>query len=193
MVSNTDRSPEVETFLDQLGAALADVPSSAARDVHQGIAEELTSLPPLEAHERIQQLGDPSAIAAQVRAEVGSTRFGAGLRSRAYVISASLAVAVGGLILPLVGWLVGYALVCLSPAWRRWEKAVTLSLPLGVALLVAIYITVSGIGSRTLPSELSGLPMLPISSLAIFNAAFAFMLTNLAVGLWLLIRAFRRP
>lgn len=151
MVSSTDRIPEVEAFLRQLDAALADVPTGTAREVRQGIAEELTSLPPRQAHERIQQLGDPVAIAAQVRAEVGSTHFGTGLRSRAYVISASLTVAVGGLLLPLVEWIVGYTLVCLSSAWRRWEKVVVLSVPLAVTMLVAGYFTITEMGSRVVP------------------------------------------
>lgn len=192
MLSNIDRSADVEAFLRQLDAALADVPPGTARDIRQGIAEELMSLPPEKVRERIQQLGDPALIAAEARAEVGTARFGKGRASAAYVVVAALAVAFGGFVLPLVGWIVGYVLVWLSPAWRRWEKIVMLSVPLGMTLLVAVYFTITEMGSRTVAPALPGNSLLPVGSIVLWNAGIALALANIGIAIWLLVRALRR-
>lgn len=187
-MSSTEQSADVKAFLHKLDAALADVPIATAREVRQGIAEELTNLPPDQVRERIQQLGDPMVIAADVRAEAGRARFGRGRRSRAYIIGASLTVALGGIVLPVVGWIVGYVLVCISPAWRRWEKAIMLITPISITLLVAVFLTITGVGSRVGDTIL-----LPVSSVVIWNTLVTLTLTNLAVGLFLLARALRKP
>ncbi|SEC27676.1 hypothetical protein SAMN04489806_3021 [Paramicrobacterium humi] len=51
---------------------------------------------------------------------------------------AALTVGFAGLVMPVIGWLIGLALVFASPRWYRWEKFVALVVPGGLATLVAI-------------------------------------------------------
>lgn len=191
-MSSTEQPAEVAAYLRQLDVALADVPKSTASEIRLGIAEELASLPPDEARDRIIQLGDPTFIASEAREGAEPSQARSGLSSRVYIIVASLAVAVGGLIVPIVGWVVGYVLVWISPAWRRWEKVVAIVAPAGAGLLIAGYFTIAELQSRAAMVLHSDQPALPIASVVIWNATVVFALANLALGVWLMVRALRR-
>lgn len=193
---------EVSTYLRQLDGALAGVEPVTADEIRQGITEELTSLAPEAARLRMVQLGDPAFIAAQARADTDSTTSGvagsptpptaSGLSSRGYVILASVTVIAGGYILPVIGWILGYVLVCISPAWRRWEKIVAVLTPIASALLVAGYFTIMELLARAGTTAAASGPVLPLPVTATWNMAIALVLANAAVGIWLLIRALRR-
>lgn len=200
-MSRTDQPAAVAAYLRQLDAALAELPPTTAAEIRDGIAEELASLGPEDAEIRMTQLGDPTFIAAEARAELAPDRADhtatatsskpPALASRGYIIFASLAVALGAVI-PFLGWLIGYVLVGVSPAWRRWEKVVMILVPLGVTLLTAGWFAVIEVQRRAASVLPSDQPLLPVTPVVLGNAAIALLIANVAVGVWLLIRALRR-
>ena len=201
-MSSTEQPSEVTAYLRQLDGALADVDAVTANEIREGIAEELTSLAPEDARLRITQLGDPAFIAAQARADTDRTASSvershieapkSGLRSRWYIILASVAVIIGGYIVPVIGWILGYILVCISPAWRRWEKIVAIATPMAASLLVAGYFTILELQDRAATNGAYNEPVLPLPVTATWNMLIALVVATAAVGIWLLIRAIRR-
>jgi len=217
----------VNDYLERLDAALAHVPYATAREIREGVAEELRSLDATAADERMRELGDPEHIAA---AATGSLREGpaaggagapswapappprsAGTASPIYVVLTGLAVAFGMWVVPIVGWIAGIVLMWMSAVWRRWEKIVATAVPLvAAAVLAAIAAITSAIEEQQRTSayqsevELSEFhapgvdqygasnPFIPASYDLFWAAPFAVGLLNVAVGVWLLVVAFRR-
>lgn len=139
----TDQAPQVvRNYLAQLDAALEGVPADLANDVRSGIEEELSRLDAATASVRIEELGDPVFIAAEVRDAVGPVPATATVdtpkpltATRGFAIVAALLVAIGGIVVPFVGWVLGIVWMWMSPVWRRWEKWVaTLAGPAAIAL-----------------------------------------------------------
>lgn len=127
----------VNDYLAQLDIALADVADETARDIRSGVLEELTGLDAATAAVRIQQLGDPFFIAAQAREAGGddTTRVvnqpapgelrpmeSRPMESRGLIVLTAILVAIGGVIVPILGWIIGIVLVWVSKAWTRGEK-----------------------------------------------------------------------
>lgn len=201
-MSSTEQPSEVTAYLRRLDGALADVDAVTADEIREGIAEELNSLTPEDVRLRIIQLGDPTFIAAQARADTDRTAGSvegahieapkSGLRSRGYIILASVTVIIGGYIVPVIGWIIGYLLVCISPAWRRWEKVVAIATPVAASLLMAGYFTIVELQDRAATNGAFNEPVLPLPVTATWNMIFALVVANAAVGIWLLIRAIRR-
>ena len=206
-MARTDRSDDVQRYLHRLDAALVGVPARTAEEIRAGITEELTSLDGDAARVRIAQLGDPEFIAAEARGETrdDGTPRKSGTESRAYVIVASIAVAVGIYVVPIIGAVVGFPMVWFSRAWRRWEKVVATCIPIVAGVITAIYFVLMAIYSTDgAGSVLPGFGSAPLddsstNGLALFftplvtvNALFAVALGNLGAGIWLLIRAMRR-
>jgi uncharacterized membrane protein len=196
MMTNADKPVEVRRYLQRLDDALVGVPSDTAADIRAGIAEELTTLDARGARERIDELGDPAFIAAEAREHVSEEPVeSSALRSRAYVIVTVLAIALGGAVVPVVGWVAGIVLMWFSPAWRRWEKWAATLAPLIVGLITAVTIsllTSAGTGGPTTsPNELIGVPVIPAPML-MWNALVVVGAVNLGIGVWLLVRGLSR-
>lgn len=180
-----DSSPTpqvVRTYLDQLEATLSGVREDVRHDIVAGIAgiaEELRGLSASDAAARIEALGDPAFIAAEARAEAAATPEPSPVESgdaRWYLVLAALLVAFGGVVVPVIGWIVGIALVWLSKTWHPWEKWVATLTPFGVVALTAL------INALTTTLRIGGFPeMRGIFLLGI--------LVNVVVGIWLLWRA----
>ncbi len=191
----------VRNYLAELESALAGVPADVARDILDGVAEELAGLDSAAAATRIEELGDPVFIAAEARAE---SRAGVVTTLRAatptgdprwYIVVASLLVAIGGIILPLLGWVFGIALVWMSKTWRRWEKWVgTLAAPLVAAptVLVVHWIATSGPGPNDEMGSIPVDPILPAGYDTWWAGMVLLVLLNVVVALWLLWRGLRR-
>ena len=141
----TDQSPQVvRSYLAQLDVALVGLPADLASDVRSGIKEELSGLDAATASARIEELGDPVFIAAEMRDAVGSVARVTSVAprptlagSRGFTITAALLVAIGGIVVPFLGWVVGIVMVWMSSTWRIWEKWVaTLVGPAAIALAI---------------------------------------------------------
>lgn len=179
----------VRTYLEQLEATLSGVREDVRRDIVAEVAEELRGLSAPDAAARIEALGDPAFIAAEARAEAAAPGVAepaapggsqpappASGDARWYVVLAALLVAFGGVVVPVIGWIVGIALVWLSKTWFPWEKWVATLTPFAAVALTGL------ITALTLNLQMGGFPgMRGMFLLAI--------LVNVVVGIWLLWRA----
>lgn len=176
----------VKDYLDRLRVALVGLPDEVGHEILAGIAEELAGLDATEAAARIDALGDPTFIAAEARREVGVVASSRGVTTapaasgdpRWYLVLASLLVAVGGFVIPGIGWIVGIVMVWLSKSWYRWEKWVATLLPLLFPLL-------SVAGVLTEQWGFGGVSGWHLSILSMFFMPFI-------VGIWLLWRGLGR-
>lgn len=186
----------VRSYLAQLEAALVGVPESVSRDIRAGVEEELTGLDAAAAAARIEELGDPAFIAAEAGAEAGTPSMIVATPttgdSRGYTIIAAVLVALGGILVPVLGWIVGIAMVWMSRTWTVSEKWIaTLTGPASVLLAGGLAATVSLSQNQTVYVE-AGTPQDPVLPTIFdiwWSSALFLILVNMVVGIWLLWRA----
>lgn len=145
----TDRL--VDDYLKQLDSELADLPRLRRREIveeiSEHIAEALTASPSqgeAEVRTLLDRLGDPAEIADEAR-----ERFGVQPRkARALEIATLILLLVGGVVLPVIGWLIGVVLLWVSDAWNSRDKLIgTLVVPGGLLLPVALLTMATSAGS----------------------------------------------
>jgi Protein of unknown function (DUF1700) len=149
----------VEDYLKRLNRELRDLPRARRRELVDEIAEHISEAradlePEDEATVRtlLDRLGAPEDIAAEAR-----ERFGVQRRSGALDIAALVLLLIGGVILPVVGWLVGVVLLWSSSIWTSREKLIgTLVIPGGLA--APLFLMTYG-GSTELCVQMNGGPM----------------------------------
>src|SRR5215216_378845 len=107
-------------------------PSTSQRPVRTSKARTR----PRSAHSLIAW-GDPEDIAAEARERLGIRPKGSG-----WDVVALIMLLVGGVILPVIGWIIGVVLLWVSETWTTREKLVgTLVVPGGLALPIFIGLT----------------------------------------------------
>jgi len=182
----TETPQVVRSYLHELEGALRGMPAAERQEIIGGVREELTGLDEAAASERIELLGDPAFIAAQAREAAGDVT-PAGRESFGYAVVASLLVAFGGIVVPILGWIVGLGMVWFSRTWSVGEKLIgTLAAP----VLGAIGVAVSLLLETSATAE---------SASPTFGSSFSFAHGSLLIvpvvyivsGLWLLARARR--
>lgn len=199
----TDRL--VDDYVKQLDSELADLPRMRRREIVEEISEHIAearaaspSQDEAAVRTLLDRLGDPAEIAAEAR-----ERFGVQPRkSRALETATLLLLLVGGVVLPVIGWLIGVVLLWVSDAWDRRDKLIgTLVVPGGLLLPLALLtmgISAEGGGCGT-PVPTTGAPAAPVCSevsagtpyLALF-AMVILVLAPLATTAYLA-RRMRRP
>jgi uncharacterized membrane protein len=195
--------PQVtRSYLAQLDRALATVPVEVRDEIVAGIREELDGLDAPAAAARIETLGDPEFIAAEARAEAGSPTVRPSPSQQAeapgpsrrepswFPVLAALAFAIGGLIIPLYGWVIGLGLVWVSRSWSVREKSLgTVIGPAAVLVGAVVASSADWVNGAVGPEGMSVLS-------AAYNAVVAqlrlLMLVNGVVGIWLAWRVSRR-
>ena len=136
MTSTADRV--VDDYLARLEAELGDLPRGDRRELLREISahvaagrEELGGGSEAEVRTLLDRLGDPADIAADARERFGVHPHGGTWRE----IAALVLLLVGGIVLPVIGWVIGVVLLWASDAWTTREKVLgTLVLPGGLAL-----------------------------------------------------------
>ncbi len=199
-VSDHVQPQVVGSYLRELETALAGVPATERRAILDGAAEELSGLDAEAAAAHIEKLGDPEFIAAEARREsktessrTSQSAVDAGADPRWFIVLASLLVAFGGIVIPVIGWIEGIVMVWMSSTWRGWEKwvgTVTAGLLTLFAVLIPHWLFASPRAVTTADGETSN-PLLPVLYDVLWAAVVFFMVANVAVGLWLLARAMR--
>lgn len=208
MTDNTAQTLR-EEYLARLDDAMRDLPHGVASDIRDGVAEELQGLDVPATETRIAQLGDPVIIAREAGEETpgGPTIVMAApvdapaaeplplTSRRGYAIVSALALGIGGIVVPVVGWFVGAVLVSSSTLWKRWEKAVAIVTPVVFValsfLVVALVTGRIGAGDQIatgddVPTQVTN-PLLPSISTWHVLILLGVVLVP-ASGLWLLWR-----
>jgi hypothetical protein len=127
----------VDAYLETLEGELRDLPRDKRREILEEIREHIEQArwhqPPrndAELRELLERMGDPSEIAAEAR-----DRFGIRVkRPGAMEMLTVVLLLVGGIVLPVLGWIVGVVLLWISETWTDREKLIgTLVVPGGLA------------------------------------------------------------
>lgn len=132
MTSSTD--PRVAAYLRQLDHALSPLPWEQRHELFTDISAHIDSeLAARPADRRavddvLSRLGDPQVIAAAAGAPPPPPP----ARGRAMEIAAVVLVAIGGFVIPFIGWVIGIALLWASRRFTPRDKLIgTLVPPLG--------------------------------------------------------------
>lgn len=142
-------------YLRRIEREMSRLPGPRRRELREEIAEHLATAraenprDPSAVRNAIERLGDPADIAAEARAGLDYQD-----DPRDWRDTAALALLlVGGIVLPLVGWIVGVVLLWRSSVWSTRDKLLgTLVVPGGLALPLYLELTVT-LGSRTCTSS----------------------------------------
>jgi hypothetical protein len=134
MSSNADKL--VADYLRRLNAALHGLPRARRRELIQEISEHIAAARAAAATDDeasirtlLDDLGNPEDIAVEAREREGLKPQGRWLDVAALVL-----LLVGGVVLPVVGWVIGMVLLWVSETWTTREKLVgTLVVPGGLA------------------------------------------------------------
>lgn len=188
----TEQTSEVaNSYLHELDDALHGVDDAVRRDIVDGAREELQGLSPEEARQRITALGDPVFIASEASNASPAGYVPAKAREGAgYVIIASLLVALGGIVVPVLGWLAGLIMVWISDQWWRWEKTIASLVPITIG---ALAFTLALLLSPD-PSQGDGVnPLIPTVFEVWWLGYLLVTICNVIAGMWLLWRARRTP
>src|SRR5215211_8287792 len=148
----------INDYLKRLNRELAGFPRVRRRELVEEISEhiaearaELESENEAAIRTLLDRLGDPEDIAAEAR-----ERFGARPKGSGWDVVALIMLLVGGVILPVIGWIIGVVLLWVSETWTTREKLVgTLVVPGGLALPIFIGLTAT---SSELCSSYNGQP-----------------------------------
>jgi hypothetical protein len=145
---NATRPRLVEDYLKELDRSLAGLPSAPRKeivaDIEQHIDQQLAELGPAPGDSQVRDLlsrvGDPDELAAEAR-----DRFDVPApQPRWSDYLALVLLPIGGLLVPLLGWLAGVALLWSSKVWSDRDKLLgTLIVPGG--LLLPAYLMVAAI------------------------------------------------
>ena len=140
----------VERYLKHLEVELDDVPRDRRREIVDEIAGHIAEARAGLEHETeadvrniLDGLGDPAEIAAEARErfELPASR-PAPYKAGWMEVGALVLLLIGGLIVPLFGWLIGVVLLWLSNAWNVRDKIIgTIFVPggLGLSLFLLFY------------------------------------------------------
>lgn len=136
----------VQNYLRQLEAELSALPRANRREVLDEISTHIvearagrTDESEAEIRTLLDRLGDPADIAAEAM-----DRFEVKPRKRTWVeVTALVLLPIGGVIVPIVGWLVGAILLWVSDAWTTRDKLLgTLVVPGGLLVPLVLVQTV---------------------------------------------------
>jgi hypothetical protein len=176
-------------YLIEVEEALHDVDPELRQDLLSGLAEELRGLTPDAARERIEQMGPPSLIAAEARIQVEGQSDAQATDRKVepawYSTVGALFITVGGIILPVVGAIIGYAMLWISRDWTRRDKKIA---TWTVALATTVAIVVVAVVLANASNDPLDAPLTPRWFEAVANGMIFVQLVNVVVGIRLLAR-----
>jgi hypothetical protein len=163
--------PIIAGYMARLKEALSALPAGRRDEImaqiHEHITEAraaLTEETDADVLDLLDRIGNPADIAEEARERLGLPHRGPGPLE----IGALLLIGLSGLILPIppVGWVVGVALVWLSPCWSARQKRRGAYLPLVIGLAVGLLAVLTGplTHSHNIPLILAAAILLPVAS-----------------------------
>ena len=166
---NRSSDDHVETYLSRLEGELAGLPHERRHEllgeIRAHIEEARAELSPDDEAGLLtvlERLGDPAEIAAEAGSRGERVPGRVGGRELLTVVL----LLVGGVLVPLVGWIVGLVLLWASEVWTRREKLLGtlvipggLLLPVGIVLLAAAAGLFEGYQTCVEPVTASSLPV----------------------------------
>jgi metal-sulfur cluster biosynthetic enzyme len=128
----------VERYLKELDAELDGLPRARRREIVQEVSEHIEEArsgihghTEVEVRNVLERLGSPDEIADEARARFGIEPVRPGPRE----LWALVLLAIGGIFVPILGWLIGVTLLWGSKVWNQREKLLGTSVvPGGLAL-----------------------------------------------------------
>jgi uncharacterized membrane protein len=140
----------VEEYLRELDRALYNLPVGRRREIVAEIREHIAEAgsmqggEPTEAEMRtiLDQVGEPETIAEEARQRFGITETRAGALEGLTLVF----LLIGGIVIPMLGWIVGVVMLWVSRVWGTRDKVLgTLVLPGGLGL--AVYFSLFAVGA----------------------------------------------
>jgi hypothetical protein len=175
----------VERYLHELDEELQDLPPTRRRELLEEIREhigsaldEAPSREEAEVRNVLERLGDPAEIAEEARQRFGIRRAEPGLRETLALVL----LPIGGVVVPVLGWIVGAILLITSRVWSSQEKAIGLLLFPG-GLLPAFGLGLVA-GQRCSSVEVNGVVTESCSGGMSPVAAWAILAVLVAVPIW---------
>lgn len=140
-----------DDYLTALRAEAQSLPAEVAGDLIEGITEELRGLDDQQTADRLHDLGDPASVVAAARAELGATPSGTRTQDATwYTVVTAFLLLVGGIVLPVIGWIAGVVLLWMSKTWTLRDKiGGTLVMPAGAIAAVASWTLVGSVEMTT--------------------------------------------
>lgn len=175
----------IERYLHELDQELRDLPPNRRRELLEEIREHIGSaLDEAPSHEEaevrnvLERLGEPAEIAEEARQRFGVRREEPGLRETLALIL----LPIGGVVVPVLGWIVGAILLITSRVWTSKEKAIgVLLFPGGLLPAVALTLFPGQVCSSV---EVNGVVTETCSGGMSPVAAWAILAVLVAVPVW---------
>lgn len=148
MMAATDH-PAVQAYLEELNRLLDGAPDRAliVDGVAQHVQDALGDVPADRARVRavLEELGDPAAIAAEAGRDtaVGQPPF---LQRRSGAVLTVALLTLGGLVIPVAGWIVGLGLLWFSRGWNIVDKIIGTLAPFVLAAVLVGVVALFGGG-----------------------------------------------
>lgn len=144
MTTQADRF--VADYLDRLRAELSDLPRARRAELVEELAEHIAEARAETAGDEaavrtiLDRLGEPSEIAREERARLGLRPARPGWKE----VSTLVLLPIGGVVLPVVGWVLGVILLWISSAWTTRDKVLGTAIVPGGLLLPLFLALVPG-------------------------------------------------
>jgi HAAS domain-containing protein len=156
----------VAEYLARLNAALRDLPAARREELLDQVSEHIATARAelgdqageAEIRTMLDRLGDPAAIAAEASQRPADSPEPSQPHAGWREIGALILLPVGGIVIPVVGWFVGLALLWSSDLWSTRSKLIgTLVVPGGLALPLSLgLLTGSTEYCSTPPTQVGG-------------------------------------
>jgi uncharacterized membrane protein len=147
MMNATVADRLVAEYLARLDAALHDLPAARREELVEQVSEHIATARAelgdqageAEIRTLLDRLGDPAAIAAEAGRRPADSIESSQRRPGWREIAALVLLPVGGIVIPVIGWFVGVALLWSSEHWSVRSKVLgTLVVPGGLALPLSL-------------------------------------------------------
>jgi uncharacterized membrane protein len=169
MTATTTTDQLIQEYLDRLATATRTLPKARREETLTEIEEHIRitlsqSEDQGEATVRtiLDRLGAPEDIAREAGADLDTgPREAGGRRAGAFEVVTVILLLIGGIVLPVLGWVIGVVLLWASARWTTRDKVIgTLVVPggLGVAVWCLLFASGSSTCSPDGTCETSGTP-----------------------------------